>query len=698
MTELHRSSSDRPTRQSQDRLDSWKEIARYLKRDESTVQRWEKREGMPVHRHLHDKRGSVYAFRAELDAWWQSRRQQLEDKKPAGESSAAAAIAKPRLRGRRAWWIGGVAVAVLIAAGVLSVSWLPRASTSNGSAIPKLVRLTSASGVNIDPALSPDGSMLAYASDRDGGSDLDIWVQPTRGGEPTRLTDGASDETEPSFSPDGAFVVFAQGETGGIYVVETAGGEPRLLAAAARAHTPRFSPDGKWVTFWTGLPTWAVSRTTTASGTPFIVPAHGGAPRALAPNFDDARHPVWAPDSETILFLGLVGSGDDALLDWYLVDRNGGEPARTNAVDVLRQAGVGGVPIPSGWNGDGVVFATYDAGASNVWQVALSTSTKRVVGTPVRLTFGTAIERSPSVGGSGRIAFASVVENVDIWRVPLDPRTGLARGAIERVTDNAANDRLLNLSDDGETMAFVSTRTGRNEIWIRDLPPGRERQITFSHAPDGRISHDGSTIAVGRGASDQPGIDLMSVTGGSARALCDDCFPGNWSPDDARLVFRKGQSQLFVHQGQPGRTIELASHPTWALNQPRFSPDGRWVAFHTANSPSLRQIYAVPTFGHTPVPFERWVPVVTDFGLQASWSSNGDGIYHFSLRDGAFCAWLQPVDPDTKRPVGPPLAVEHFHQPRLRAASGAMATNDVAAGYLYVTLTETAANIWMLER
>ena len=56
-----------------DRLDSWKEIAAYLKRDVTTAQRWEKREGMPVHRHLHDKVGSVYASRAELDAWVRSR-------------------------------------------------------------------------------------------------------------------------------------------------------------------------------------------------------------------------------------------------------------------------------------------------------------------------------------------------------------------------------------------------------------------------------------------------------------------------------------------------------------------------------------------------------------------------------------------------------------------------------------------------
>jgi len=56
-----------------DRLDSWKEIAAYLNRDVTTAQRWEKREGMPVHRHLHDRMGSVYASRAELDAWGRSR-------------------------------------------------------------------------------------------------------------------------------------------------------------------------------------------------------------------------------------------------------------------------------------------------------------------------------------------------------------------------------------------------------------------------------------------------------------------------------------------------------------------------------------------------------------------------------------------------------------------------------------------------
>ena len=71
----------------EDRLDSWKEIAAYLTRDVTTVQRWEKREGMPVHRHLHDKRGSVYALPEELDAWIHSRNLPVDEpeKKPEAE-------------------------------------------------------------------------------------------------------------------------------------------------------------------------------------------------------------------------------------------------------------------------------------------------------------------------------------------------------------------------------------------------------------------------------------------------------------------------------------------------------------------------------------------------------------------------------------------------------------------------------------
>jgi TolB-like protein/Tfp pilus assembly protein PilF len=102
------------------RLDSWKEIAAYLNRDVTTVQRWEKREGMPVHRHVHDRMGSVYAFSAELDAWVQSRRLRLEEEakglraEPAAEKDVDV---PPTASSRTRLWLvlSGLAVLAVIA-------------------------------------------------------------------------------------------------------------------------------------------------------------------------------------------------------------------------------------------------------------------------------------------------------------------------------------------------------------------------------------------------------------------------------------------------------------------------------------------------------------------------------------------------------------------------------------------------------
>src|ERR1700722_3719671 len=56
-----------------ERLDSWKEVASYFRREVRTVQLWEKSEGLPVRRQYHKKLGSVYAYRQELEAWWVAR-------------------------------------------------------------------------------------------------------------------------------------------------------------------------------------------------------------------------------------------------------------------------------------------------------------------------------------------------------------------------------------------------------------------------------------------------------------------------------------------------------------------------------------------------------------------------------------------------------------------------------------------------
>jgi TolB-like protein/thioredoxin-like negative regulator of GroEL len=88
-----------------ERLDSWKEIAAYLKREVRTVRRWEKTEKLPVHRHLHKKRGTVYAYKPELDRWWNNGRARLE------QQEQMLAAARPRRR-----WIWAMGLVALPAA------------------------------------------------------------------------------------------------------------------------------------------------------------------------------------------------------------------------------------------------------------------------------------------------------------------------------------------------------------------------------------------------------------------------------------------------------------------------------------------------------------------------------------------------------------------------------------------------------
>ena len=123
-------------------LDSWKEIAHYVKRDVSTVQRWEKREGMPVHRHVHDKRGSVYTYGSELDAWLQTRKLRLEEE----EKEHRAETPEEAQGGHwpnafpwaRRWFVlCGIAVLALIAA----VAYVTTRSRPGSAARPKIQSL-----------------------------------------------------------------------------------------------------------------------------------------------------------------------------------------------------------------------------------------------------------------------------------------------------------------------------------------------------------------------------------------------------------------------------------------------------------------------------------------------------------------------------------------------------------------------------
>ena len=111
---------------------------------------------------------------------------------------------------------------------------------------------------------------MAYASDRAGAGNLDIWIQHLATGEAVKLTSDPADESEPTFSPDGSRIAFrSERDGGGIDVVSTLGGEPRRIAP--RGRRPRFSPDGTQIAYWvTGQTVWYV-------GQIFTVAVAGGA-------------------------------------------------------------------------------------------------------------------------------------------------------------------------------------------------------------------------------------------------------------------------------------------------------------------------------------------------------------------------------------------------------------------------------------
>jgi hypothetical protein len=171
-----------PVRAPEDLLDSWKEIAAYLNRDITTVQRWEKREGMPVHRHLHDRMGSVYAFRAELDAWARSRNLGVAQQKNRRSTS----LTKWKLLLPLATAVAALAIGTTL--------WFQRTDYfwRNPIVDARFQNITDFGGVEQDAAVSRDGHFVAFLSDRDGR--MDVWLTQVGSGQFYNLTHGSAPE------------------------------------------------------------------------------------------------------------------------------------------------------------------------------------------------------------------------------------------------------------------------------------------------------------------------------------------------------------------------------------------------------------------------------------------------------------------------------------------------------------------------
>ena len=403
---------------------------------------------------------------------------------PSGGGSAIREESPGRLGNRL--WIGVLSIAACAAISFALGWWLH--SRQEAPVGWKVTRLTADAGLSGDAALSPDGKLVAYSSDSSLDGERDLYIRQVAGGQPIRLTSDGEGNATPDFSPDGSKIVFRSNRAGGgIYEIPAFGGEVRLLARDG--WNPKFSPDGSQVAYWVGAVDIAGS--VPGSGTVWVIPAGGGEPHRVGPNFTAARYPIWSPDGKHLLFTGytLAKAFESSSLDWWLVSTNGGDAMKSGGYEAL--AGLRGlttniqpvsIPRIGCWTTatNTVILSIPSGDTENLWEIGLSPRTGKVSGVPKRLTTGAGNETYPSCASGGAITFTNLETRREVWSLPFDLDRGTPKGALERITQGPAARDYPSLSNDGRYVAFASTQSGPTNIWIREIATGKESKVAGS--------------------------------------------------------------------------------------------------------------------------------------------------------------------------------------------------------------------------
>ena len=627
----------------------------------------------------------------------------LEELRDEAESVSVAAT-DAAMRERRWTWpralMAGVFATAVIAA-LAVVAWWRLSGTEASASRPFLMRLTSDVGWTDNPAISLDGRLLAYASDRGAERNLDIWVQQIPDGTPVRLTRNGADNFDPSFSADGSKIAFQSSRLGGgIYVVPTLGGEDRLLAV--RGFSPRFSPDGSWIAY--GL--------TDARGVGiYVAPAAGGPATRIAQGFYAARGHVWSPDGRHLLFWGQRdrdASSENTTIDWYVAPITGEPPVRTGARAILIREGFDafhGLPLPEAWvrAGDRIVFHGHVGDSWNMWQVTIAPQTWQVRGAPQRATFGTTDEAAASVTGDGRMVFISRTMGADIWSLSIDAERGKTLGVPTRVTQDAADDYDPTLSEDGRTLVFRSRRAGRFDVFLKSRVANEETVITQTTSDDYPVvSRDGQKIAYSTRENGKMPVFVVSASGGAPEQVCDDCGEiEQWTPDGSGLLYVTATDPSGVGLLRIGssKNDEWLRHPGQGIFNARLSADNRWVVFNSKSHPLSRsRVLVVRADGAHLASEKEWI-VVSEDGEAPTWSPQANLLYFWSDRDGSPCLWAQRLDTATKRPIGSPQTIHHFHSRGLSWRNLYLGAPDIAVARdkVVFNLGEHSGNIWMTD-
>jgi serine/threonine protein kinase len=594
---------------------------------------------------------------------------------------AAAATAHASSPGRSAVTLLSAIAAILSV--TLVWSFRRAAGSPESARLLPMERLTYDAGLTTSPAISRDGRLLAYASDRSGRGDLDIWVQQTVGGTPIRLTDDPADESTPDFSPDGGTVLFrSERNGGGVYLVSALGGEPRFLAPDGRQ--PKFSPDGSRIVYWSGLQRGGANGASKTS----VLPLAGGESIPVLPEFEVVRNAVWAPDGRSLLLVAkkkqnVPGSGGDNVTDWWWAPLDGRAPIKTFTVDPIWGGGV----FPSAWTASGVLFSQ----GGDLWSLTVSPTTGRATGSPRRLTSGAQQYDTPAAGPNGDVIFTARTEQRIIDRVSLS-----GGEPVTLYEDSRSDFGRATQTRDGTKIVFERGLARTREIWMKEIATGRQRMVLQLDDPrevDANVSPNGSRIAY---TSRQSGY-VVDVSGGVPRKICEACTVFGFLSDSRRvLVVAAEKDRAF------GRVVDVETSMvrdalvTERVNLTRLhaSPDDRWLAFQFLN-----KVYVTPLTPGRPPPSDAWqlVDQPTTTGRPCGWSLDARMVYLLLDLDGFRCLYGQRVD-GTGRLVGKPEAVRHFHERNNAQGFGTGYADAMsAAGFLYEGPRVTG-NLWRLPQ